>query len=100
MPSNVLTVGADGRARPVADMVLGECHGGSCSGLLVQRCERLMERQGYRVHSNAPYTGGFVTRHSGPPESGVHALQIAVKRGVSMNEHRYQQPAGISTLAG
>src|SRR3546814_1067363 len=46
MPSNVLTVGADGRARPVADMVLGDCHGGSCSGLPVQRCERLMGRQG------------------------------------------------------
>lgn len=100
MPSNVLTIGADGRAHPVADVVLGDCHGGSCSGLLVQRCERVMARQGYRVHRNAPYAGGFVTRHYGRPESGVHALQIEVKRGLYMNERRYQKAAGFARLAG
>lgn len=100
MPSNVLTLGADGRAHPVADVVLGDCHGGSCSGLLVQRCERLMARQGYRVHRNTPYAGGFVTRHYGRPEAGVHALQIEVKRGLYMNERRYQRAAGFARLAG
>lgn len=100
MPSNVLTLGPDGRAHPVADVVLGDCHGGSCSGLLVQRCERVMARQGYRVHRNTPYAGGFVTRHYGRPEAGVHALQIEVKRGLYMNERRYQRAAGFARLAG
>lgn len=100
MPSNVLTLGADGRAYPVADVVLGDCHGGSCSTALVQRCERVLARQGYRVHRNAPYAGGFVTRHYGRPEAGVHALQIEVKRGLYMNERRFQRAAGFSRVAG
>ena len=100
MPSNVLTIGADGRAHPVADVVLGDCHGGSCSTVLVQRCERAMARQGYLVQRNAPYAGGFVTRHYGRPESGVHALQIEVKRGLYMNERRFTRDAGFARVAG
>ncbi len=99
MPSNVLALGADGRAHPVADVVLGDCHGGSCSTVLVQRCERVMARQGYRVHRNAPYAGGFVTRHYGRPESGVHALQIELKRGLYMNERRFQRTPGFARVA-
>lgn len=99
MPSNVLTLGADGRAHPVADVVLGDCHGGSCSTVLVQRCERVMARQGYRVHRNTPYAGGFVTRHYGRPEAGVHALQIEVKRGLYMNERRFQRTPGFARVA-
>ncbi|EDP63481.1 N-formylglutamate deformylase [alpha proteobacterium BAL199] len=99
MPSNVLTLGADGRAYPVADVVLGDCHGGSCSTQLVQRCERVMARQGYRVHRNTPYAGGFVTRHYGRPESGVHALQIELKRGLYMNERRFQHSGGFARVA-
>jgi len=99
MPSNVLTVGADGRAHPVGDIVLGDCHGAACSPLLVQRSERAMTRLGYRVQRNTPYAGGFVTRHYGRPEAGIHALQVEVKRGLYMNERRLQRGAGFARVA-
>lgn len=99
MPSNVQTVGADGRSHPVGDVVLGDCHGTSCSPVLTGRIERLLGHQGYRVRRNAPYAGGYVTRHYGRPDLGVHALQIEVKRGLYMDERRLERTAGLQRVA-
>lgn len=100
MPSNVQTVGADGRSHPVGDVVLGDCHGTSCSPVLTGRVERLLGHQGYRVRRNAPYAGGYVTRHYGRPDLGVHALQIEVKRSLYMDERQLERTAGLNRLAG
>ncbi|WPZ32300.1 N-formylglutamate amidohydrolase [Thalassobaculum sp. OXR-137] len=99
MPSNVQTIGADGRSYPVGDIVLGDCHGTSCSPVMTSRVERLLGHQGYRVRRNSPYAGGYVTRHYGRPDLGVHALQIEVKRGLYMNEKRLERTAGLQRLA-
>ena len=99
MPSNVQAVGADGRSRPVGDMVLGDCHGTSCSPVLTRRVERLLGHQGYSVRRNAPYAGGYVTRNYGRPDHGVHALQIEVKRGLYMDEGRFERIAGMTRIA-
>jgi len=99
MPSNVQTVSADGRSMPVGDIVLGDCHGTSCSPVLTSRVERLLGHQGYQVRRNAPYAGGYVTRHYGRPDLGVHALQIEVKRGLYMNERRLERTTGLARVA-
>lgn len=99
MPSNVHTVGADGRSQPVGDIVLGDCHGTSCSPVLTSRVERLLGHQGYRVRRNAPYAGGYVTRHYGRPDLGIHALQIEVKRGLYMDERRLERSTGLNRVA-
>ena len=99
MPSNVQTIGADGRSYPVGDIVLGDCHGTSCSPVMTSRVERLLGHQGYRVRRNTPYAGGYVTRHYGRPELGVHALQIEVKRGLYMDERRLERTSGLQRLA-
>jgi N-formylglutamate deformylase len=99
MPSNVQTVGPDGRTHPVSDMVLGDCHGTSCSPVLTGRIERLLRHQGYRVRRNAPYAGGYVTRHYGRPDLGVHSLQIEIKRNLYMDERRLERTAGLGRVA-
>ena len=98
MPSNVQAVGADGRSRPVSDMVLGDCHGTSCSSVLTRRVERMLAHQGYSVHRNTPYAGGYVTRHYGRPDLGVHALQVEVKRGLYMDEGRLARNGGMTRV--
>lgn len=99
MPSNVQITGQDGRSQPVADLVLGDCHGTSCSPMLIDRAERIVGRLGYRVRRNLPYAGGYVTRHYGRPDHGVHALQIEVKRGLYMNERRLERTGGLARVA-
>lgn len=99
MPSNVHITGQDGRSHPVADMVLGDCHGTSCVPALTDRIERMVRRLGYRARRNLPYAGGYVTRHYGRPEQDIHALQIEIKRGLYMNERRLERTGGLARVA-
>jgi N-formylglutamate amidohydrolase len=75
-----------GRQR--VDFVLGDCHGTSCAPAAIEAIERLLRDQGYHVARNAPYSGGFVTRHYGKPASGSHCLQIEINRCLYMDETR------------
>ena len=58
---------------------------------IVARAEALLRGQGFRVARNRPYAGGHITARYGRPETGVHALQIEVRRGLFMEE-RTRQP--------
>jgi N-formylglutamate amidohydrolase len=81
------------------DFVLGDCHGTSCSARVTRTAERSLRDLGYHVTRNAPYSGGFVTRHYGRPEDGVHALQIEVNRSLYMDEIHVRRGAGLGKLA-
>ena len=54
---------------------------------------------GYVVTRNAPYAGGFTTRHYGRPYDGVHALQIEINRNLYMDEERITRGPGLAELA-
>lgn len=71
-----------------ADIVLGDRYGTSCAHGITEAAERYLSRAGLRVARNDPYAGGFTTRNYGRPESGVHALQIEIKRSLYMDEAR------------
>lgn len=73
-----------GRVR--VDFVLGDCYGTSCASSICNAVDKVLSRHGYRVVRNAPYAGGFTTRHYGQPLHGVHALQIEVNRALYMDE--------------
>jgi len=79
-----------GRRRQV-DFVLGDAHGRSCSRALTVMVEETLRSMGYSVVRNAPYSGGFITRHYGRPDQGVHALQIEINRGLYMHEPTYSR---------
>jgi N-formylglutamate amidohydrolase len=68
------------------DFALGDRFGRSCAPAIVERVETLLCSQGFRVARNRPYAGGHITTRYGRPETGVHALQIELRRGLFMDE--------------
>lgn len=82
------------------DMVLGDCFGTSCAPGVIEAAERTLRDHGYTVNRNAPYAGGFTTRHYGRPRQGVHALQIEINRDLYMDEARLERRPFLSVLAG
>jgi len=95
--SDELGNGASGAKR--IDFVLGDCHGTSCAPAVAEAVQTTLRELGYRVARNRPYSGGFVTRHYGKPEDGVHGLQIEINRELYMDESRIRRTAGLSQLA-
>ena len=98
MPSIGGPMDRDAGAKRV-DFVLGDCHGTSCAPAVVETVQATLRDLGYHVARNRPYSGGFVTRHYGKPEDGVHGLQIEINRFLYMDESRIRRSAGLSRLA-
>ena len=84
-----------------ADIVPGDIEGLSCSPAVRMTVESHFRGHGYTVASNQPYKGGWITRHFGEPENGVHAIQIELNRDVYMDERTFEiRPKPIEKLAG
>lgn len=81
------------------DFVLGDCHGTACAPAIIDAVERQLRDLGYHVARNAPYSGGFVTRHYGQPTAGTHCLQIEINRYLYMDETRIVRGPGMPRLA-
>lgn len=81
------------------DIVLGDCFGAACSGAMVAAVDDSFSARGYRVVRNAPYAGGFTTRHYGRPRQGRHALQIELNRALYMDETSHAKTEGFTRLA-
>ncbi len=98
MPSAAGLPGGDGTAAPV-DIVLGDCYGRSSDSAVVDFVERCLAERGYRVVRNAPYAGGYTTRHYGRPDNAVHAVQIEINRSLYMNEPTLTRRAALPRIA-
>jgi len=86
-------------ARPgTPDIILGDLFGTACRPDLVAWCERELQAKGYSVRRNAPYAGGYVTRHYGKPALGVHVLQLELARRLYMNEAAVEPHEGFAKL--
>lgn len=84
--------------RPLADIVLGDRFGSSCSPQITDLVERRFRRLGYSVARNAPYAGGYTTLRYGRPQSGWHALQIEIRRDLYMDEMTLARARGFVRL--
>lgn len=80
------------------DFVLGDCHGTACAAAVMETAACALEDEGYVVTRNAPYSGGFVTRHYGRPVEQVHALQVEINRMLYMDEDRIMRSAELPLL--
>ncbi len=87
-----------GRSRAPAGFVLGDAHGASCAPEIVGLVEECLQHSGYVVRRNDPYAGGFVTRHYGRPDAGIHVLQLEIARGLYMDERRNEKRRGFDAL--
>ena len=97
MPSNGNGIGPRRPGRRV-DFVLGDCYGSACDSVITDTMETWLIDHGYVVARNAPYAGGYTTRHYGRPRAGVHAIQIEINRALYMDEHGLTRKPFISTL--
>jgi N-formylglutamate amidohydrolase len=84
--------------RPI-DIALGDRFGCSCHPRFVDAAQACFAAQGLHVARNRPYAGGFITEHYGRPASGMHALQIEVRRDLFMNERSGAPTADLARLA-
>jgi N-formylglutamate amidohydrolase len=80
------------------DFVLGDCFGASCAPAVMSGVETFLKARGYAVGRNAPYAGGFTTRHYGRPDRSRHTLQVEINRGLYMDEMRIERSAGFAAL--
>ena len=97
MPSNGGGIGGRRPARKV-DFVLGDCYGSACDPIITDTVESWLLDHGYVVARNAPYAGGYTTRHYGRPRVGVHAIQIEINRSLYMDERDLTRKPFIKTL--
>jgi N-formylglutamate amidohydrolase len=84
--------------KPLANIVLGDCHGQSCDAALTETLEQLFAAQQLKVARNAPYAGGYSTAHHGAPGLDVHMIQIELDRSLYMDEARIEPHAGFAPL--
>lgn len=87
----------DGR---LPDLNLGTAAGTSCAPAVQERVVAAMQSQSrYSVAMNGRFKGGYITRHYGGPENGVHALQMEIAQCNYMDEDRFDYlPEQAATL--
>lgn len=98
MPSSSSSIGYGGRCRNRADIILGNRHGTSCSPLIIEEAERVLQDCGYKVTRNEPFAGGYCTQRFGRPAKGLHSLQIEISRELYMNEATLERTEGLTRL--
>ena len=74
----------DGR---LPDLNLGTADGASCdTGAAALAVGVLASADGFTHVHNGRFKGGYVTRHYGRPQAGVHALQLEMAQRCYMDE--------------
>ena len=69
------------------DLNLGTASGASCAPVLRDAAtEVLRTTQGFTNIVDGRFKGGYVTRHYGCPEGGVHALQLEIAQACYLDE--------------
>ena len=69
------------------DLNLGTASGTSCAPELEARAARVLaEAQAFTHIVNGRFKGGWITRHYGRPQEGVHTLQLEIAQDCYMDE--------------
>jgi N-formylglutamate deformylase len=80
------------------DLNLGTYRGASADANLISACFSVLNRTtGYSSVLDGRFQGGYITRHYGQPDTGIHALQLEMAQHVYMSE---QPPVYDPKLAG
>jgi N-formylglutamate deformylase len=82
-----------------SDIILGSNHGLSARPWVVDSALEYFSREGLSIRLNTPFSGGFITKHYGKPQSGISTLQIEVCRSLYLNEQSLELKSDWSALA-
>ncbi len=88
-------------AGPFPDLILGSADQTSASAALIGQALHQLGSGSYSLSHNAPFKGGFITRHFGRPAVQQHALQLEMAKDVYMDdqEQAYDQPRATQIRA-
>jgi N-formylglutamate deformylase len=86
MPSNAYERLGRVAPGPLADVVLGNLNGVSCSAEFTELIGEAFRQRGYTVSVNDPYAGQDLLRVFGDPVRGHESLQIELNRAIYLNE--------------
>ena len=70
----------------LADFNLGSNSGASCDPALTSLAVAALTSDDYSLVVDGRFKGGYITRHYGNPEGGVHALQLELSQCTYMKE--------------
>lgn len=72
---------------------IGTWDGRSCGRAIADAATDIAEASPYDAVVNGRFKGGYITRHYGSPEQGVHALQLEIAQRAYMDEatQRYDE---------
>lgn len=68
------------------ELNIGTNGGRSCPASVSERVVAVAAASPYSSVVNGRFKGGYITRHYGNPESGVHAMQLEIAQRVYLNE--------------
>lgn len=85
-----------GGARP--DVVIGDRHGVSANGEIVDLIEAAFVNAGFIVRRNVPFAGAYICQTYGRPQRGHHAVQIEIDRSLYMNEQMIRPNGDFETV--
>ncbi|HSZ11774.1 MAG TPA: N-formylglutamate deformylase [Rhizomicrobium sp.] len=74
------------------DLNFGTNSGVSCAPALTESLETIADRSDYSRVTNGRFKGGYITRHHGRPDKGVHAIQLELSTRTYLGE----QPAKLA----
>lgn len=96
MPSNAYERLGRVSASPLADVVIGDLQGRTCSPGLTRCVADAFRALGYQVSINDPYAGQDLIREHGQPGTGCESLQIEINRKLYLDEQTREPNARCS----
>jgi N-formylglutamate deformylase len=84
------------------DLILGDADGKSASASLIDVSVKVLGESKYSFNHNHPFKGGYITRHFGQPQNGIHALQLEMTKLNYMDDsetsYHWQRAGAMATL--
>jgi len=90
------SMSSDNGALP--DIVLGNINGLTCKEENIRFISKYINKLGYSVSVNTPYSGGYITKNYNNKSHNVETLQIEINKNLYMDENKFLKNEGFGLL--